>query len=810
MEAFEIKDLTFKYPGSCTDALLNISLTINEGGFVTVCGKSGSGKSTLLRQLVPSLSPHGERSGSVHFFGSDLYALSLKEQCGKIGFVAQSPENQIVTDKVWHELAFGLESLGVPQNEIRLRTAETASFFGIQEWFHKSTAELSGGQKQLLNLASVMTMSPRVLILDEPTSQLDPISAQDFLGALRKINRELGVTVILSEHRLDEAFGMSDRVVVMDKGAVIADSKPSGVCSILKDLDHGMLCAMPAPMRVYSALDGGNGYPVTVSEGRTWLGGYAKTHTPDLSLIEDTETAVHTEAPAAELKDIYFRYNKNSDDIIRGLNLKVYAGETFALMGGNGTGKTTVLNIISGLSKPYRGNVFIDGKKIGGVKNLYSGCIGVLPQNPKLLFTKRTVREDLYEMTDDETAVNEAVSLCELEELSERHPYDLSGGEQQRLALAKILLLKPKILLMDEPAKGMDAHFKKKLAEILNSLKRAGMAVIIVSHDAEFCAEYADRCALLFDGAIVSEGAPREFFAHNSFYTTPSSRIARDIVPDAVTAEDIIRVFGGTCVKEEFKEIKQNLNTEEKQECKVQSVPQREERHFSGNLLTAFLMTLIAVPVTIFAGLHFFGGRKYYFISLLIILETLLPFMLSFERRKPKARELVIISVLCALAVAGRAVFYDLPQFKPVLAVVIIAGVTFGCETGFMVGAVTAFVSNFFFGQGPWTPWQMFALGIAGFLAGLLFYRRLLPRNRSALCIFGFTVTLVLYGAIMNMSSVLMYQEAVNLKMLLASVSAGLPFDFVHAVSTAVFLFLISNVMIEKIERVKTKYGIRQ
>lgn len=808
MEAFEIKDLTFKYPRSCTDALLNISLTINEGGFVTVCGKSGSGKTTLLRQLVPSLSPHGERLGSIRFFGRDLYALNLKEQCGSIGFVSQSPENQIVTDKVWHELAFGLESLGIPQNEIRLRTAETASFFGIQEWFHKSTAELSGGQKQLLNLASVMTMSPRVLILDEPTSQLDPISAQDFFGMLRKINRELGVTVILSEHRLDEAFGMSDRVIVMDGGAVIADSTPSGVCGMLKDND--MLCAMPAPMRVYSALDGGNKYPVTVSDGRAWLGGYAETHTPYPSLIKNTETEVHTKTPAVYLKDVYFRYDKNSDDIIRGLNLKLYTGEIFALMGGNGTGKTTVLNIISGLNKPYRGNAFIDGKKIGDIKNLYSGCIGVLPQSPKLLFTKKTVREDLYEMTDDETAVNEAVRLCELEGLSERHPHDLSGGEQQRLALAKILLLKPKILLMDEPAKGMDAHFKRKLAGILNSLKRAGTAVVIVSHDAEFCAEYADRCALLFDGAIVSEGAPREFFAHNSFYTTSASRMARDIVPNAVTAEDIIRAFGGTGVKEEFKEEKQNLNTERKQALREQPKQPRKERHFGKDTLTALLMALIAVPLTIFAGLHFFEGRKYYFISLLIIFETLLPFMLSFEKRKPKARELVIISVLCALAVAGRAVFYNFPQFKPVLAVVIIAGVTFGCETGFMVGTVTAFVSNFFFGQGPWTPWQMFALGVAGFLAGLLFYRGLLPQKRSVLCIFGFAVTLVLYGTIMNISSVLMYQEAVNLKMLLASVSAGLPFDFVHALSTAVFLFLISRVMIEKIERVKTKYGIRQ
>lgn len=807
MEAFKIENLTFKYPQSENCALCDISLTINSGELVTVCGKSGSGKSTLLRQLVPSVTPHGERGGSVYFFGRDIYALDLKEQCHSIGFVSQSPENQIVTDKVWHELAFGLEGLGVPTREIRARVAEMASFFGIQTWFHKNTAELSGGQKQLLNLASVMAMSPRVLILDEPTSQLDPIAAQDFLGALRKINRELGVTVILTEHRLEEAFGMSDRVIVMDNSTVIAGGTPSEAGKMLNELQHDMCFALPSAMRVYSALDGQDEYPVTVRNGREWLNRYSKTHTPNPDLIEKAVPSVHNEMPAVELKGVYFRYEKNLDDVIRGLDLKAYAGEVYAIMGGNGTGKTTALNIISGLNKPYRGSVLIDGKKIGDVKNLYDGCVGVLPQDPKLLFVKKTVQADLYDMTEDADAVSEAVRLCELDGISERHPYDLSGGEQQRLALAKILLLKPKILLMDEPTKGMDAHFKRKLAKILDSLKRAGMAVIMVSHDIEFCAEYADRCAMLFDGAVVSENTPYEFFARNSFYTTSANRIARDIIPDAVTADDIIRAFGGTIAKKEFSDIKPNLNIEKKREKNVPPKGRGKQR-IPKSTLTALLMTLIAVPVTIFAGLYFFDDRKYYFISLLIILETILPFMLSFERRKPKARELVIISVLCALAIAGRAVFYSLPQFKPVLAVVIIAGVTFGGETGFLVGAVTAFVSNFFFGQGPWTPWQMFALGIVGFMAGLVFYRGFIPRNKFTLCVFGFVSAVTVYGTIMNVSSVITYQSAVNFKMLLSAEVMGLPFDLVHAAATAIFLYLISGVMIEKIERVKTKYGM--
>lgn len=540
MECFKIENLTFSYPDSESPALCGVNMTVAGGEFVTLCGKSGCGKTTLLRMLKSVISPHGKISGSISFCGKPLAELSAGEQASRIGFIMQSPDNQIVTDKVWHELSFGLESLGVKNDEIRIRVAEMASYFGIGTWFHKKTAELSGGQKQLLNLASVMVMQPEVLILDEPTSQLDPIAAQEFISTLKKINSELGTTVILSEHRLEDAFPASDRIVVLEKGRVIADDTARRVPKLLADND--MFLAMPAPVRVYAGVDGSGDYPLTVREGKRWLEEYAA----DKPV---TVTAPELNTPAKEVvisaKDLWFRYEKNLDDVIKGLSVDIYRGELFTIVGGNGSGKTTALSLIGGLNKPYRGRLLINGVRIEKIKSLYSGLIGVLPQNPQALFVKKTVALDLAEVSDDTGRINSVASLCNIEALLESHPYDLSGGEQQRAALAKILLLNPEIILLDEPTKGMDAHFKRSFAQIMQKLKTEGKTIVMVSHDIEFCAEYADRCAMFFDGGITGIGAAREFFAGKSFYTTAANRMARSVLPQAVIAQDIIKLFGG-------------------------------------------------------------------------------------------------------------------------------------------------------------------------------------------------------------------------------------------------------------------------
>ena len=268
MESYRIDHVTFTYPDREKPALSDLCLEIRQGELVTLCGRSGCGKTTLLRLLKPALAPHGAVSGEILFTGRPLAELSDRQQSEQIGFVMQSPDNQIVTDKVWHELAFGLESMGLKTPEIRTRVSEMASFFGIQTWFHKSVTELSGGQKQLLNLASVMAMQPSVLILDEPTSQLDPIAAADFLETVRKINRELGTTVLLSEHRLEDAFPMSDRVLVMEAGKIIADGPPRTVGEVIRESRQEMFAALPTPMRVHAQVENGLACPVTVRDGR--------------------------------------------------------------------------------------------------------------------------------------------------------------------------------------------------------------------------------------------------------------------------------------------------------------------------------------------------------------------------------------------------------------------------------------------------------------------------------------------------------------------------------------------------------------
>ena len=488
MEVFTIQNLNFAYPEQAKNAISDLSLSVQPGEFLVLCGPSGCGKSTLLRQLKTVFSPHGRRSGEILFDGRNLDSLDQREQAGKIGFVQQSPENQIATDKVWHELAFGLESLGYDTPTIRRRVAEMASFFGIQEWFYKPVTELSGGQKQLLNLASVMVLQPKVLILDEPTSQLDPIAASDFLAILGKINRELGTTIILTEHRLEEAFGFASRVAVMDGGKLLCTGTPAEVGAELKSSGNAMFLAMPAAMRIWAASDSKATCPISVCDGRNWLLDYAKTH--ELQAIpEETKNTPDTKT-VVSARELWFKYDKDLPDVVKGLSLELHKGEFLTLLGGNGTGKTTTLKLLASLQKPYRGELTI------------SGSVGMLPQNPQALFVKSTVRADLLEILPKSERKTErlaqVVSLCKLTELLDRHPYDLSGGEQQRAALAKILLLNPDVLLLDEPTKGLDAEFKQVFGQILRTLQASGVAILMVSHDIEFCAKYADRCALFF------------------------------------------------------------------------------------------------------------------------------------------------------------------------------------------------------------------------------------------------------------------------------------------------------------------------
>jgi len=524
LEILDIKSLNFTYNAALSPTLKNISFNVNEGEFIALCGATGSGKSTLLRLLKPQLTPLGTMTGTVKFLGKPV---EEGVSAADIGFVMQRPEQQTVTDKVWHELAFALENMGIKQQNIARRTAEMASYFGIEDKFERNIAELSGGQKQLINLAAVMVTEPKLLILDEPTAQLDPITASDFINTVKKLNRDLSLTVIIAEHRLEEVIPICDKLVIIENGGIIAVGKPKDVISEIYGRED-IMCGMPTAARISAAV-GEKDCALSIKEGRELVRKYNSVN----ENIPIQKTSKKTK-PVLEFRNVFFRYERQLPDVLKRLTFSVNSGEIFCILGGNGSGKTTALSAAAGILKPYAGNILAFGKKLKEYKNqsLYKECLAMLPQDIQTVFLRNSVREEL------EDAGTELSSLpYDLSPLLDMHPYDLSGGEQQLVALAKVLALKPKILLLDEPTKGLDAAAKQKIRGLLRELADKGMTIVTVTHDVEFAAECADRCALFFRGEIISAAPPEEFFSENSFYTTAASRITRGHFESAVTAE---------------------------------------------------------------------------------------------------------------------------------------------------------------------------------------------------------------------------------------------------------------------------------
>lgn len=952
---FDIDKFSFAYPDGndesgrtyLPDALRDTELHVRQGEFVVILGRSGCGKTTLLRQLKPSVTPVGKKKGQIIFDGKDICSLDDRMAASQIGFVWQDVNAQLVTDKVWHELAFGLESLGYDNGYVRRRVAEMGSFFGLGDIFHRKVMELSGGQKQLVNLASVMAMSPKVLVLDEPTSQLDPIAANDFINSLVRINRELGTTIIMTEHRLEDVLPVCNRSVVMENGRIIYDGDVRGFAESVrtKRIDRGLYLSMPASVQIYMGLEKNSGkqLPLTVPDAREWLVDYDRKFrenggAPVVPEIQNRgadegvngsenqadnaavdkgdkkrgavngqkDAGCREEHPVVcSLDEVSFRYERNTGDVLRQVSLDIYANEILMINGSNGCGKSTMLSLIANLYSPYSGKLHI-------AKNLRTG---MLPQNPELLFTRRSVRDELIDAKDRQQLA-EIVRFCRLEELLDRHPYDLSGGEKQRLGLAKVLIADPDILLMDEPTKGLDNGFKMQLADMLRKLQKRGKTIVVASHDIEFCAVAGDRVALLFDGEVAMVGDVRSYMSDNNFFTTAASRISRNILDGAVTVREVLAAYGadmdvtgvagggndsnqgieneslrianqGTAEMSEAAGISDDkladiiLNKDRKVEnlsiwqivtiavttviiifgfwntmsvsdlsglvqqmtvtaegrkylvlygvmiaailgllVAIRPITQKRNEDivmdsaghgFGKRTVVSIVAVLVLIPATIWFGVARLGDKKYFFISLLVLLEAMLPFFVSFEDRKPKVRDIVTLAVMCALAVTGRTAFFMLPNFTPVMAIVIIAGVAFGCEGGFITGAMTMFVSNFIMGQGPWTPWQMFAMGLVGFLAGLFFAGssvRTRNMTKLGLCIFGALICIVVYGGIMNPASVIMWQPNVNFSMIMASYVTGFPFDLAQATATVIALWLVARPFLEKLDRVRIKFGV--
>jgi len=553
MALIDVQNLNFAYPNSRQRALKNINLSVEAGEFVAICGPSGCGKTTLISQLKREIRPEGEISGRILYRGKPIDCLSKKEAVEEIAMVFQDPENQIVLDTVIHELAFGMENLGYDILTMKKRIGEMCNFFGLEKMLYKSVHELSGGEKQILNLASVLLLQPKLLLLDEPTSQLDPIAAKEFLQMLYRLNRELSMTVIMSEHRLEDLFPLADKVVFMHEGEVKYLGDPRSISfNILRSKDASLHNYLPSVVRTYSFLKGHiekAEIPVDVREGKQLI----------CDLIDEKELidcqdanrgSILAEKPIIKMTDICFRYEKDSPNILNRLSLDVYQGEFLAILGSNGAGKSTLLQIMAGLKKPQRGKVYFKGKDILRIKEEEIFLqIAYLAQNPMLYFIHETVEDELYrrgemlkgKVEGIDELLEEYIDFYGLGPLLKRHPYDLSGGEKQKLAMATVLLSRPQLLLLDEPTKGLDPTFKISFKDILDKLIKSGITIVMVSHDIEFVAANASSCALLFNGEITTKDTPGNFFSENYFYTTAVNRAVREKLPKAITLEDVIK-----------------------------------------------------------------------------------------------------------------------------------------------------------------------------------------------------------------------------------------------------------------------------
>ena len=577
----EMRHIYKTFPG--VKALQNVDFTLKKGEIHALMGENGAGKSTLIKVLT---GVEEFETGEIMIDGCDHAIINRSPQEAQnrgISTVYQEV-NLCPNLTVAENLFIGREPRKgglIDWKTMNKKASKLLQDLDIHADVTQTIDNYSIAIQQMVAIARAVDMSAKVLILDEPTSQLDPIAASDFLETVKKINRDLGTTIILTEHRLEEVFPSADRVVVMDEGQILCVGTPPEIGEELKKRNHEMFLAMPVPMQVYAKVESEQPCPITVRDGRKWLdivckkkgispanasSSYRKESDSQkgkssFSKITEKFTEKFKEKKEDIIlacDDLWFRYDKELPDVVKGLSFSLKRGEFFALLGGNGTGKSTTLSLLSRLRKPYRGKVLLEGKDIRRYsdKELFRNFLGVLPQNPQSLFVKKSVELELFEMVggvkekkdeeyqlamDKKDAVEGIIKVTHLEELLHRHPYDLSGGEQQRLALAKILLLRPKLLLMDEPTKGLDSYFKKEFAGILALLKEQGVTVFMISHDIEFCASYADRCGLFFDGNIVACGTPGEFFAGNNFYTTAANRMARRYFPMAVTGEDVVK-----------------------------------------------------------------------------------------------------------------------------------------------------------------------------------------------------------------------------------------------------------------------------
>lgn len=536
MDILHLKDLSFTYPEAEEKAINNINLHIKQGEFIVIAGPSGCGKTTLLRLLKTEIAPRGEQIGQIYYEGKAIEEHDPRKLIEEIGFVFQNPDNQIVMDEVMQEIVFGMENLGYSTIEMRKRVAELVHFFGLESLLHERPSKLSGGQKQMVNLLSVLLLKPKVLLLDEPTSQLDPVAANELLSMLTRLNEEMGITIVLIEHRLEQLFQRADRILLMNKGEILYNNDSQTVIKkVYQSNNEAFIPYIPSITRLFlhkeENLDQAK-LPLTVKETRAWIGGLSGT---EKNLEDKLIKEEALEEVVLEAKNVFYQYDQKSNLVLNKFSLSIGKGEFFALVGGNGSGKTTALKVCLGMLKPQRGSLRVLGTKLrkGNRQALYKD-IAYLPQNPQGYFSYDTLEAEMQEVikkhkvSDGERKIREMLQAFGIEHLRNRHPYDCSGGEMQKAALAAMLLKRPKLLIVDEPTKGFDNISKKEFAKLLRALHQDGLTILMVTHDIEFAAQYTSRCGMLFQGEITALGTAKELFNGNYFYTTAINRVTRE------------------------------------------------------------------------------------------------------------------------------------------------------------------------------------------------------------------------------------------------------------------------------------------
>ncbi|NMC61099.1 MAG: ABC transporter ATP-binding protein [Candidatus Methanofastidiosa archaeon] len=545
------KDFSFFYPDSLKPSLDRINVKIEEGEFLVISGPSGGGKSTFLRSingLIPNFYG-GKISGEVLVHGRNASETPTNQMSELVGMVFQDPENQLISNHVEREIAFGMENLCFPNDLMKKRIEEALDAVNISRLRNRITSELSGGQKQKVAIASALAMHPSILLLDEPTSELDPRSAEEVLNVIEKINDELGLTILLVEHRLERVIHHVDRILMIDGGKLIYDGSPRNIKS--EHIENWKVGLPPVTRLSLNFKDRlNNGIPLTVKEARLSLKGVLSNPKNKISW----ERKNSSDRISFSMEKVFFSYD-GEKDVLKNISLNVYEGDMIALMGKNASGKTTLVKLMNGLIKQRKGKVLLFGKKIGdySIDDLIKK-VGIVFQDPNLHLFNDTVQEEVafvlrnLEMEEKliDKKVEEILRRFKIYQYRNIYPHDLSGGERQRVALASVLVSEPEILILDEPTRGMDYYLKR---ELISYLREKAKTVIMVTHDVETAAEFADRVILLSEGNIISDGNKRDVLSKALLFSPQINRLVQPytkygIPDDTLTVEEILEVIG--------------------------------------------------------------------------------------------------------------------------------------------------------------------------------------------------------------------------------------------------------------------------